>query len=147
MPIEFHRDGPWDLPEGWVWARLGDIVEICDGRRVPINAREREQRTKGKAAEDLYPYYGATGQVGLIDGFLFDGEYVLLGEDGAPFLERSRPKSYIACGRFWVNNHAHILSARAVTLNRFLMHYLNYADYTEFVGGTTRLKLTQADLI
>lgn len=147
MPIEFHRDGPWELPKGWVWARLGDVVEIYDGRRVPINAKEREQRTKGKGPEELYPYYGATGQVGFIDGYLFDGEYVLLGEDGAPFLERSRPKSYIACGRFWVNNHAHILSAREVTFNRFLMHYLNYADYTEFVGGTTRLKLTQADLI
>jgi len=147
MPIEFHRDGPWELPEKWVWAPLGEVVDIHDGRRVPINAKEREQRLKGKKPEQLYPYYGATGQVGLIDGYLFDGDYVLLGEDGAPFLERSRAKSYAASGKFWVNNHAHILSARSVTLNRFLMHYLNYADYTEFVGGTTRLKLTQADMV
>jgi type I restriction enzyme S subunit len=147
MPIEFHRDGPWEVPDGWVWMRLGAAVDLHDARRVPVNAKQREIRIADKAPAELFPYYGATGQVGLIDGFLFDGEYVLLGEDGAPFLERSRPKSYIASGKFWVNNHAHILSAKELSTNRFLMHYLNYADYTEFVGGTTRLKLTQADLV
>ena len=61
-------------------------VEIWDTLRKPINAKERQNRIEGKAASELYPYYGATGQVGYIDGYISDGEYVLLGEDGAPFL-------------------------------------------------------------
>jgi type I restriction enzyme S subunit len=92
----------------------------------------------------LYPYYGATGQVGLIDGFIFDGEHILLGEDGAPFLDPFKEKAYLATGRYWVNNHAHIIKAKLS--NKYLCHYLNQVDYSDHVTGTTRLKLTQAAL-
>ncbi len=70
-----------------------------------------------------------------------------MGEDGAPFLDRTKPKAYLASGRYWVNNHAHILETKPGIELRWLLHALNWANYEEFVGGTTRLKLTQADLI
>jgi type I restriction enzyme S subunit len=132
------------LPPGWAVTELGDICAIHDSRRIPINATERNARIAGLRDSDLFPYYGATGEVGKIDGFLFDGEYVLIGEDGAPFLEPHRGVSYLVNGRFWVNNHAHILEHP--TSNRFLCHYLRQIDYRPFVTGTTRLKLNQAQL-
>ena len=94
--------------------------------------------------DELFPYYGATGQVGWIDSFLTDGEYILLGEDGAPFLNPYAEKAYIIYGKTWVNNHAHIL--RSKTNNEFLCYYLNYFNYKNYVSGTTRLKLTQAQM-
>ena len=94
--------------------------------------------------DELFPYYGATGQVGWIDSFLTDGEYILLGEDGAPFLNPYAEKAYIIYGKTWVNNHAHIL--RSKTNNEFLCYYLNYFNYKNYVSGITRLKLTQAQM-
>jgi type I restriction enzyme S subunit len=131
------------LPEGWQWTTLEECVDILDYRRIPINSDEREQRIAGKEQSELYPYYGATGLVGWIDDFIFDEEIVLLGEDGAPFLE-TKNKAYIVRGKCWVNNHAHVLRAKnGVTTNLFLMHYLNIFDYHGYVTGTTRLKLNQ----
>lgn len=133
-----------DLPKGWTLAPLDQVCEILDHIRVPINAAERAERIEGRGTSSLCPYYGATGQVGLIDGHLFEGEHVLIGEDGAPFLDPRRDKAYVVTGKFWVNNHAHILRAHAS--NRYLGHYLNSIDYSGHVTGTTRLKLTQAAL-
>ncbi len=128
----------------WSIVPLADAVEIHDSDRMPINSTERQQRIAGKSTQDLYPYYGATGQVGLIDGYITDGEYVLLGEDGAPFLDPFAKKAYLISGKAWVNNHAHLLRSR--TNNRFLCYYLNYFNYNGYVSGTTRLKLTQAQM-
>ncbi|MCP4218402.1 MAG: restriction endonuclease subunit S, partial [bacterium] len=132
------------LPEGWIITELENCVQILDKHRVPINSRERLARIQGIKEEDLFPYYGATGQVGLIDDFLLDGVFVLLGEDGAPFLESAKRKAYIVNGKIWVNNHAHVL--KSLTSNQLLCHYLNQFDYTNYVTGTTRLKLTQSSL-
>jgi type I restriction enzyme S subunit len=139
-------DGQWSLPEGWCWVPLGEIVDIHDHRRRPIKSEDRQTRIVGKPSSELFPYYGATGQVGLIDGFLFDFPAILLGEDGAPFLDRQRAKAYTVGGRYWVNNHAHILTPRTSTIGPWLLHALNFIDYEPHVGGTTRLKLTKADL-
>lgn len=117
-------------------------VEIWDTLRKPVNAKERQSRIEEKDIGELYPYYGATGQVGYIDGYISDGEYVLLGEDGAPFLQPTATKAYLIHGKAWVNNHAHVL--RSKYNNAFLCYYLNSFDYQGFVSGTTRLKLTQA---
>ena len=117
-------------------------VEIWDTLRKPVNAKERQSRIEGKDIGELYPYYGATGQVGYIDGYISGGEYVLLGEDGAPFLQPTATKAYLIHGKAWVNNHAHVL--RSKYNNAFLCYYLNSFDYQGFVSGTTRLKLTQA---
>lgn len=89
------------------------------------------------------PYYGATGQAGTIDRAIFDEPLVLLGEDGAPFFDHTKPKAYLVDGPAWVNNHAHVLRARQEVDRRFLKYYLDVFDYHGYANGTTRLKLTQ----
>lgn len=129
------------LPNGWVRSNLVDCVEILDHRRIPINANQRKQRV------GPIPYYGATGQVGWIDDYLFNEELVLLGEDGAPFLDLFKNKAYMISGKSWVNNHAHVLKGvNGILMNKFLCYYLNWFDYKEFVTGTTRLKLNQTSM-
>ena len=128
----------------WGYIPFEQAVEICDSLRKPINSKERTNRIANKKPSDLYPYYGATGQVGFIDEYITDGEYVLLGEDGAPFLNIFATKAYIITGKTWVNNHAHVLKAKGN--NRFLCYYLNSINYNGLVSGTTRLKLTQAQM-
>ncbi len=133
---------PYELPEGWKWCRLGDVADCLDGFRKPINATERADRTGN------VPYYGATGQVGWIDDFLTNEELVLLGEDGAPFLDLIKEKAYLISGKAWVNNHAHILRSKYGEIgNRYLLNYLNIFNYSGYVNGTTRLKLTQGEML
>ena len=131
-----------NLPQGWVVCRLEDVCQICDNQRQPINSTERQERKK--RAQTLYPYYGATGQVDWIDDYMLDGTFILLGEDGAPFLEKFADKAYVVSGKIWVNNHAHILKPNCDIT--YLTYYLNRYDYSECVNGSTRLKLTQADM-
>lgn len=127
------------LPEGWTAATLGECVDVFDHLRVPVNSVERNTR------RGSIPYYGATGQVGWIDDYLFDEELILLGEDGAPFLDKSKPISYIISGKSWVNNHAHVLRAKAsLVTNAFIKYQLDLVDFSPYVTGSTRLKLTQA---
>jgi len=132
------------MPMGWAETTLEAIVNILDSQRIPINNGEREKRLSN--AKTLYPYYGATGQVGNIDDYIFEGDSVLLGEDAAPFLEFGKAKAYMATGRFWVNNHAHILRGIEGIDNKFLCNQLNIVNYRPFVSGTTRLKLTQGSM-
>lgn len=136
------EEQPYEVPENWVWVRLIGNVNLClDGYRKPINSNERAKRVGN------VPYYGATGQVGWIDDYLTDEHLVLLGEDGAPFLDLLKDKAYVIFGKAWVNNHAHILKSCFGEIgNVFLMHYLNTVDYKDFVKGTTRLKLTQGSM-
>lgn len=132
---------PYKLPGNWCWTYLTKAAECLDNFRKPINATERAGRNGN------VPYYGATGQVGWIDDFLTDEDLVLLGEDGAPFLDLIKDKAYLITGKAWVNNHAHILrSLFGDTGNRYLLHYLNSFNYAGYVNGTTRLKLTQASM-
>lgn len=136
------QEQPYPLPEGWKWVRLiHEFAECLDSFRKPVNAAERLHR-KG-----AIPYYGATGQVGWIDDYLTNEHLVLLGEDGAPFFDPLKDKAYIISGKAWVNNHAHILRSRfGESGNIFLMHYLNSFNYNGYINGTTRPKLTQANL-
>lgn len=131
-PLDTRR-----LPKCWQVYNLEQVVAILDNKRIPVNAKEREKRTGS------IPYYGATGQVGWIDDYLFDEELVLLGEDGAPFMEPNKPKAYIIRGKSWVNNHAHVLRALDGIPSAYIKYYLDTFDYREFVTGTTRLKLNQ----
>ena len=132
------------LSNNWITTDLESITEILDYKRVPINSEERQKRKESKRLSELYPYYGATGQVDYINDYLFDGEYVLLGEDGAPFLDPLKNKAYIVSGKFWVNNHAHIL--KGYISNKYLCFYLNQYNFIGHVTGTTRLKLNQSSM-
>ena len=132
------------LPEGWAVCCLENVAKVLDNLRKPINSNERNSRIANKHESELFPYYGATGQVGFIDDYLVDGKFLLLGEDGAPFLDKYAIKSYPIKGKCWVNNHAHIL--KPLCDFDYLMYYLNHVDYKDYVNGSTRLKLTQSDM-
>ncbi len=137
-----------NIPKHWGIKKLGEVCDVLDNLRKPINSSERQQRISGKNKNELFPYYGATGQVGWIDSFITDGEYILIGEDGAPFIDLFKAKAYKIYGKTWVNNHAHILKGKeSIILNDFILYYLNSINYREFVNGTTRLKLTKNNLI
>lgn len=135
------------FPNDWVSTKLEIVVEILDAMRIPVNNNERQSRIEGKLASELFPYYGATGEVGKIDGYLFNEELVALGEDGVPFFDHLKTKAYLLTGKTWVNNHAHVLKGWPNGLNnKLLLHYLNQFDYQGYVNGGTRLKLTQANM-
>jgi type I restriction enzyme S subunit len=120
---------------------LEKLVDILDNQRIPINSTERLQRLGN------VPYYGATGQVGTIDKAIFNETLILLGEDGVPFFDSTKHKAYEISGPAWVNNHAHVLRAKSEMVNqRYLLHFLNIFNYTGYVNGATRLKLTQGDM-
>ena len=128
-----------ELPASWVFLTLEDVADIHDNLREPVNSVEREKR------HGPYPYYGATGQVGWIDDYRQNGEYILLGEDGAPFFDWLKDKAYLVSGKCWVNNHAHVLKGKeGICSNRYLLYALNQTDYRGYANGTTRLKLTQS---
>ena len=135
---------PFEIPDNWCWARLNCISINYDSYRKPINSYDRKNRVLGKSKDELYTYYGATGQIGFIDDFLFNGEYILLGEDAAPFLDKKAQKAYMIKGKSWVNNHAHIL--QSLVFPEYLTNCLNSIDYFDYVYGTTRLKLTQENM-
>lgn len=139
VPVE---EQPYEVPGNWCWVYLTHgFCECMDNFRKPINASERAKR------EGDIPYYGATGQVGWIDDYLTDEQFVLVGEDGAPFFDAVKDKAYMIDGKAWVNNHAHILmSYYGEVGNKFIMNYLNSFNYKGYVNGTTRLKLTQASM-
>lgn len=134
-----------DLPIGWVVGDLGDVCDILDAQRIPVNAEERKKRIAKKSEAELYPYYGATGEVGKIDDYIFDGQFVLLGEDAAPFFDSSKDTAYLAKGKFWVNNHAHIIKS-SILHDSFLCFFLNQFNFEGYVSGTTRLKLPQGSM-
>ena len=119
-------------------ARLGDICEILDSRRIPITASDREPGP--------YPYYGANGVQDYVAGYIFDDELVLLAEDGGNFGSKEKPIAYRVSGKCWVNNHAHVLKPKAGLDVDYLCYSLMYYDVSGLVNGATRQKLTQADM-
>lgn len=132
------------LPAGWRWVRLGEVCDFLDSRRIPINDSERVKRIAGKPPASLFPYYGANGQVGLIDGYLFDEPLILLAEDGGNFGSKDKPIAYAVQGRYWVNNHAHVLKPRPNLDFDFCLHALRIRpDVGDLVSGSTRAKLNQ----
>lgn len=129
-----------DIPSDWVVSKVKFVSYNLDGNRIPLNQTER-LKMQGE-----YPYYGATGIIDYIDNFLIDGEFILVGEDGAPFTIPNRDVAFEAKGKIWVNNHAHIIKGKKKYHQTFLTHSLNIVDYSKYVQGSTREKLTQSDL-
>lgn len=141
LPAAYLR-AVFSSPEAQQWPRrpFGQLVENYDGRRIPVKQEDRRKR-KGP-----YPYYGASGVIDFIDDFLFDGEYLLIGEDGANLILRSSPIAFKATGKFWVNNHAHVVRPKDGVLLDYLLHFFAVTDLSTYVTGAAQPKLTQADL-
>ena len=133
---------PWigQIPVGWTLSSVRWEFENLDGRRKPISA---ENRTCSDAA---YDYYGASGIIDKIDDFIFDETLILIGEDGANLALRNLPLVYIAKGKYWVNNHAHILKPYNTNNLYYMAYQLECVDLTNYITGSTQPKLTQSNL-
>lgn len=128
------------IPEGWCYASFDQVTENHDGKRIPVKAEDRKNRS------GPYPYYGASGVIDFVDKYLFDGIYLLVSEDGANLLARSTPIAFKACGQFWVNNHAHIVKEIDGVNLSYLEYFLNGLNLQFYITGSAQPKLTQAAL-
>ncbi|MFK1553614.1 restriction endonuclease subunit S [Pseudomonas aeruginosa] len=131
---------PVSNPKGWEVKPLGSLVVNKDGKRIPIKASDRADM----AGE--YPYYGASGVIDYVNDFIFEGRHLLVGEDGANLLARSTPIAFIADGRYWVNNHAHVLGEKNGLSLDYLEFSINMRGLESFVSGSAQPKLNQENL-
>lgn len=124
----------------WPLVTLGEIAENCNSKRIPLKQAERLERVGD------YDYYGASGVIDKIDDYLFDGDYLLIGEDGNNLISRSSPIAFHARGKFWVNNHAHVLKSNGKADLGFLAYYINSINLEPYVTGSAQPKLNKKNL-
>ncbi|HAU1225968.1 TPA: restriction endonuclease subunit S [Legionella pneumophila] len=135
----YYRDQLLSFDEGEVeWRTIGELAENLDSMRKPVTSGLRE------AGE--IPYYGASGIVDYVKDYIFDGDFLLVSEDGANLLARSTPIAFSISGKSWVNNHAHILKFKTYAERRYVEYYLNSIDLTPYISGAAQPKLNQKNL-
>lgn len=120
------------------WKTLSEVAENLDSKRKPV--------AKGGRSLGIYPYYGASGIVDYVDSFIFDGDYLLVSEDGANLVVRKTPIAFSISGKTWVNNHAHVLKFDNMINQKFVNYYLNYLDLSPYITGAAQPKLNQQNL-
>lgn len=130
-----------NIPDTWEVKRLKYVMDNYDYLRQPIDASQRTQES-----DTLYNYYGASGVIDKIDDYICEGEKILIGEDGANLKMRTLPLIYIANGKYWVNNHAHILYPKNDNNLHFFAHQMESIDYENFITGSAQPKLSQENL-
>lgn len=136
---EYYRDKLFTFEEGEIeWKALGELAENLDSMRKPITSSVRE-------FGDI-PYYGASGIVDYVKDYIFEGDFLLVSEDGANLLARNTPIAFSANGKMWVNNHAHVLKFKTYEERRFVEFYLNHIDLTPYISGAAQPKLNQKKL-
>ncbi len=128
---------PFEIPEGWEWARFGAITFNRDSERIPLSVSERSGLAK------IYDYYGASGVIDKVDKFLFNKPLLLIGEDGANLINRSTPIAFIANGHYWVNNHAHVIDCKEYLEIAYLCLFINAISLAPYVTGTAQPKMNQ----
>lgn len=120
------------------WMKLGDICDNYDRKRKAVTASNR--------VSGPYPYYGASGVVDYVNSFIFDGDFLLISEDGANLLARSTPIAFSIKGKSWVNNHAHVLKFQEMCTQKYVEYYINMIDVSQYVSGGAQPKLNQENL-
>ena len=130
-----------ELPDGWCVGTVGEIIEIHDSKRIPLSGAERM-----KMAKKIYPYYGAASLMDYVENFIFDGKYLLLGEDGTVVDDAGYPILQYVWGRFWVNNHAHILTGKLGFNVESLYMLFKQTPVKSIVTGAVQPKISQANL-
>lgn len=132
---------PFSIPEKWSWIRLGEVSYNYDSKRKPVSLKDRVDQDK------IYPYYGATGEIDQVENYLFDGLYLLIGEDGGNFFT-SKDNAFLVQGKFWANNHVHVLQFLDLTLTQYMKHFMNALDLPEMglINGIAVPKLNQTNL-
>lgn len=136
----FHETELGMIPEGWEVGNILDIAELFDSQRKPLSSIEREN-IKGK-----YPYYGATSIMDYIDKYIFDGTYVLMGEDGSVVKENGTPYLQYVWGKFWPNNHAHVMKGKNGFSTEMLYCLLSITDVSPIVTGAVQMKISQRSM-
>src|SRR5690554_1718956 len=129
-----------EIPEHWEVSKLKYLTYCLDGKRIPLSSEQR-----GEMQGDI-PYWGANCIIDYVNDWLIDGEVVLLGEDGAPFFDKYKDVAFYSNGRIWPNNHVHVLRALQSINAKLLTYILNTVDYSNYIKGSTRDKLTQAEM-
>ncbi|MFV4932600.1 restriction endonuclease subunit S [Lactobacillus delbrueckii] len=140
LPEITDDEKPFDIPDSWEWVRLGDVVFNYDGMRIPLSISDRKNREK------IYDYYGASGVIDKVDTYLFDRTLLLISEDGANLIARNKPIAFLATGKYWVNNHAHVVDGVDISLLTFISLVINGMNISDYISGTAQPKLTQANL-
>lgn len=135
---EFKQTEIGEIPVEWEIINLENLVEILDGKRKPI---KKADRVLGS-----YPYYGATGIIDWVNDYIFDDDLILVGEDGENLKSRLLPMAFKISGKTWVNNHAHVLKTTTKINIDFLVNWLEFIDYTDYITGTAQPKLNQQQL-
>lgn len=136
--VRFKADDGSDYPE-WEELKLEDCCNGFDNQRKPVSAAKRESGN--------VPYYGANGIQDYVKDYIFDGEYVLLAEDGGNFDDfATRPIAQYISGKAWVNNHAHVIQAKENSITKYIFYTLVHKDIRKYINGTSRSKLNQADM-
>lgn len=130
-----------DLPNGWRIGTVGEIIEIHDSKRIPLSGADRTKMEK-----KIYPYYGAASLMDFVDNYIFDGKYLLLGEDGTVVDDAGYPILQYVWGQFWVNNHAHILTGRLGFDVESLYMLFKQTPVKSIVTGAVQPKISQANL-
>ena len=131
---------PFEVPEGWCWARFLAITINRDSERKPISASQRTD------VEKIYDYYGASGKIDKIDKYIFDEKLLLIGEDGANLVTRSKPIAFFAEGKYWVNNHAHCIDSPDKSILQFICFFINAINLEKYVTGSAQPKMTQDNM-
>lgn len=140
VPLPINEYELPNIPDGWFYTRFDMITSSFDEERKPLSKIERER------IQGTYPYYGATEIIDYINKFIFDGEYLLIGEDGANLISKSRPLAFIVKGQFWVNNHAHIVKVDPEIIIKYLCYYFNTLNLSPYVSGSAQPKLNKTNL-
>ena len=128
---------PFEIPQGWEWERFGNVMINKDSERVPLSVAQRQHLKK------TYDYYGASGVIDKVDKYLFDKDLLLIGEDGANLINRSTPIAFIAKGKYWVNNHAHVLDVCSGMALSYVALFINAISLVDYVTGTAQPKMNQ----
>ena len=132
---------PFEVPEGWCITDIGELLINRDGERKPVSLAIRS-----KQKNKVYDYYGAAGVIDKVDNYLFDECLLLIGEDGANLLSRNKNNAFLADGKYWVNNHAHVLD----TIDKFILSYvaivINSMKLDDYITGSAQPKLSQDNL-
>ena len=128
---------PFEIPQGWEWCRFGSLMINRDSERIPLSVAQRQTLKK------VYDYYGASGVIDKVDKYLFDKDLLLIGEDGANLINRSTPIAFIAKGKYWVNNHAHVLDVCGGLNLAYIALFINAISLVNYVTGTAQPKMNQ----
>ena len=136
-----YENVPFEIPDSWEWVTLGELLINRDSERIPLSSAVRKKQTN-----KIYPYYGAAGVIDKVEKYIFSERLLLIGEDGANLLTRSKDNAFFAEGKYWVNNHAHVLDCSNKIVLDFVAFVINASTLDQYITGSAQPKLSQDNL-